>query len=217
MQCKQFLLLAATLLLCSAPVSAQQAWAGRTSLKVGPSFSSFWGDTKDANFENRTGISAGIELSFPLGNGFAIQPEALYTQKGARASGIEDDYKLRVEYDLDYIEIPVLVSITTPSEGFLHGRLYIGPFIAALLHDDVRATYAGIEVPRNLLRDFTPENGFSPVDAGGIIGIGGLFYFTDHLAFTFDARLVVGGIPLDWDDRDFMANRSLSLSFGLAL
>lgn len=191
----------------------------RTGFKAGPLFSTFWGDfdRDEVRFEQRQGFTAGIEMSFALSRAFAIQLEATYTQKGATVSRIERQDGFAINYELDYIELPLLATLTVPSEGALHGYFYLGPFIAGLLREDVSVTLQGVSIPESLLDDFRPDNGFTPFDGGGIIGAGVLFFLGETTALSLDARFTMSAIPLDLDDNNFIANRALGITLGLSL
>lgn len=191
----------------------------RTGLRAGPIFSTFWGDfhKDEAAFEQWQGYTAGIELSFALSRAFALQLEASYAQKGATMVSIEGQSGYEVRYRLDYIELPILATLTVPSDGALHGRFCMGPFLAGLIHEDVSGTFRGLTIPEPILKDFQPENGFTPFDGGLVIGAGLLFFISETTAFSLDARFTLSGIPLDLDDEDFIANRSFGLTLGLSL
>ena len=79
-----------------------------------------------ASTDNKTGLVAGAFAEFMIGNLFAIQPEVLYSQKGAKASPAGDEYKLKGAY----VEIPVLLKINIPIEGSkVHPHVYAGPAV----------------------------------------------------------------------------------------
>lgn len=191
----------------------------RTGLRAGPLFSTFWGDfdKEDLTLEQRQGYTAGIEMSFALSRAFALQLEASYAQKGAIITSIEGRSRYELTYRLDYIELPILATLTAPSEGILHGRFCIGPFLAGLIHEEVSGTVQGITIPEPLLDDFQPDNGFTPFDGGLVIGAGLLFFISETTALSLDARFTLSGIPLDLDDSDFAANRAFGFTLGLSL
>jgi len=70
----------------------------------GFNLSSFNGSTPGAIYASRLGFVGGAFLSLPLGSSLAIQPELLYAQKGGKINGND--------YQLDYVELPVLLDIT---------------------------------------------------------------------------------------------------------
>ncbi len=73
----------------------------------------------------RTGFAAGGFLAIRFSNGFSIQPEVLYTQKGVSLDfsegGVRGDWKLAV----DCIDIPVLARYTFGK--VVRGYVFAGP------------------------------------------------------------------------------------------
>jgi hypothetical protein len=116
------LILFATLVL-AAPAHAQADDPGGFTrfswgFKGGVSFAQHQGTTpRDLEYEVssswRTGVAAGVFFILPVTPRFGIQQEVLYVQKGSRQQiGVEVfdiPTTLDVTYDLDYIEIPLLL------------------------------------------------------------------------------------------------------------
>ena len=67
----------------------------------------------DVSSSMRHGLAIGVFLTLPVTRRFALQQELLYVQKGSRQKiGVEIfdiPTKLDVTYDMDYIEIPLLL------------------------------------------------------------------------------------------------------------
>lgn len=61
----------------------------------------------------RKGLAAGVSLTLPVTSRFLLQQEVLYVQKGSRqeigVSIFDIPTTLDVSYDMDYVEIPVLM------------------------------------------------------------------------------------------------------------
>ena len=66
------------------------------------------GDT--TTLDSRIGLVAGGFVTWPLGGRLALQPEALFTQKGAKV----EQGGGTLTQQLDYLDIPVLVAIGSP-------------------------------------------------------------------------------------------------------
>ncbi len=83
-----------------------QMQAPRFGVKAGANYSGFTGDKGIAK-DRLWGFHAGVTAQFPLtsDNFFAIQPEVLYSQKGAESKN--DSYKVKVSY----IDVPVLAHV----------------------------------------------------------------------------------------------------------
>jgi hypothetical protein len=86
--------------------------------KAGVSFAQHVGtEERDADYEVsstwRRGYAVGAFLSFPVTSRFSLQQEMLYIQKGSQQDiGVEIlgiPTVLHVTYDMDYVEIPVLL------------------------------------------------------------------------------------------------------------
>jgi hypothetical protein len=78
----------------------------------------------DSNVSVRssTGFAGGLYMNFPVAKSLLIEPEVLYTNKGA---GIEDT---EITLNLNYIEIPVLLryEFTPDNPGPF---AYVGPYV----------------------------------------------------------------------------------------
>ena len=92
--------------------------APRLGVEAGIDLSNLYGDVARDMFGSRLGIAGGAFLNLPLGAFAALQPEILYEQKGGRFNGSF--------YQLDYVEIPVLLNITFGTPAFNPGLL-LGP------------------------------------------------------------------------------------------
>lgn len=86
--------------LLAAPVHAQ------LGLKAGASFATRSDSRPDLN--NRTGFAAGLSLPLPLGPIFALQPEALYVEKG---------WEGFTNQKLTYLEVPLFLRANIPVPG----------------------------------------------------------------------------------------------------
>jgi hypothetical protein len=79
-------------------------------------------DSKQEVDDRRTGVMAGVYASVIIPRTpFSIQPELLYSQKGAEINGTTTD--------LSYIEIPVLAKFNFIKSNTLKSRLYFGPYV----------------------------------------------------------------------------------------
>jgi hypothetical protein len=76
------------------------------------------------NADNRTGFLGGIYVTVHLTNTFAIQPEALYSQRGASQ---DIDSESSATFKLDYIDIPVLLRYDIPVAGPIRPFFVAGP------------------------------------------------------------------------------------------
>lgn len=116
MKSLKFLTAAAIMLSAVSTVNAQNEADNTTDrsisfgVKGGVNFANITGDDIDSP-DSRTSFHVGVVAEFPLDPMFSIQAEALYS-----GQGFEYDYELpgsdeHVEYQVDYLNIPVLAKI----------------------------------------------------------------------------------------------------------
>jgi hypothetical protein len=98
-------------LLLAAPVECASAQSISFGLMAGGSLSTFTGDAA-SDVKNYAGFIAGGFVRLSLA-GFAVQPGAYYTMKGAKSSDFSETTGEKTA--IDYIEIPIVV------------RLHMGP------------------------------------------------------------------------------------------
>jgi hypothetical protein len=92
----------------TADAQAQTPAAGgpgfRLGVEGGINLANLNGRNVNDVFASRLGFVGGAFLDLPLSPSLAIQPEVLYAQKGGKYNGNN--------YQLDYIEVPILLDIT---------------------------------------------------------------------------------------------------------
>ena len=134
--------MALAIILCSSVfVAAQeQQTSGESSLrpklgvKGGVNLSNmFVNEVSDENM--KVGINLGVFAKLPLATGFSIQPELLYSSKGAKETYnnfIEGEGEYR--FNLNYIELPVLAVFNLGKNFNIHA----GPYIAYLASVNIK-------------------------------------------------------------------------------
>lgn len=138
---------------------AAQAQTIKYGVKAGASLTSFTGDdAKDAKY--KFGFHGGVLANFGLGDMFSIQPEILYSMKGAKydgsnINGASNDSKS----NLGYIDVPVLVKIATGATGLFFEA---GPQVGFLLSSKAESNGVSID-----FKDYTQS-----VDFGYAAGLG---------------------------------------------
>lgn len=164
----------------------------RFGLKGGASVANVNGDFVDAlgDWKSTVGFCGGIFLEFNFGRVLTLQPEVLYTMKGADTGA----GKLK----FDYIEIPVLLKLRLPT-GDVHPFVFAGPAFGFTL----KSALEGIE-----LEDF-PKSDYSAVIGGGL-QLGSSFHI--------DVRYTMGLQKLEIPDIEAidLKNGVLSATIGLA-
>jgi hypothetical protein len=106
-------------------------------IKAGTVISDFYGDDIEAT-DSRTGISGGIFFNYRFHNHWALQPEFLFSTKGATlASGLTGEQAAtETEYQLQYLDVPVLAKFYIPTSSALSPNLYAGPNVSFKLSGD---------------------------------------------------------------------------------
>jgi len=122
MRLKILMIVLVLMLLTKIQASAQSFDMG---LEAGMNFSSLVGSGANAlsstgSTSSRLGFVGGGYLSLNFGPNFGIRPELLYEQKGAQISGTTTNY------EVDYIEVPVLLKIGLGMPG-LNPSILVGP------------------------------------------------------------------------------------------
>ena len=81
--------------------------------------------------ERRIGFAAGGFVAIRFGNGFSIQPEALYTQKGVGASAPAGTDAAEFRLKADYVDVPILGRFTFGMG--LRAYVFAGPSLNVLV------------------------------------------------------------------------------------
>ncbi len=124
-------MVAAMTLFAAAPLFAEKMMAG---VKGGVSIADFTGDDAEG-FSSKMGFVGGGFFCYNISEVFGIQPELLYSMRGAT----EDDEEGEIESTLDYIEIPLLLMVNIPTEGKIKPMLYAGPTFSFLMSAEVES------------------------------------------------------------------------------
>ena len=95
-------------------------------LKGGLNVSEFSGTAVDEAWQTKVGFAAGGFLAYRFGDGFALQPEILFSQKGAKIF----TNTISEWLNLNYIEIPLLFKFYPPLESAIRPVFFAGPYLA---------------------------------------------------------------------------------------
>jgi len=153
-------------------VSSLQAQGLGTSpvtfgIKGGLNFANY-NDISGGDLNSRTGFLIGGFLNFDLpALPITLQPEVLYSQKGAEDSG--------VELNVDYLEIPVIAKVGVVPTGPVKLNLQVGPYVGFVLNSEASGGGISVDID-NAQTDFGGEAG-----AGADISLG-------VTTLTIDAR-----------------------------
>ncbi len=164
----------------------------RFGIKAGANVANVNGDIGTAlqDWKSTVGFCGGIFLELNLGRVLTIQPEVLYTMKGADTG--------TGKLTFDYLEIPILLKLRIPT-GSVHPFVFAGPAFGFTL----RALVDGVKISD------MPSADYSAVLGGGLqLG----------RSIHVDARYTMGLQKLAIPDLDTidLKNGVLSATIGLA-
>lgn len=146
---KHFLALA----LAVGVAGAAQAQSITYGVKAGASLTNFTGSDISDN-ANKFGFHAGVLANFAVNDMFSIQPEVLYSMKGAQVKGNSDN-----KVNLNYIDVPVMVKVATGATGLF---FELGPQVGFLAIAKAKDNSGSTDV----------KDAFNTVDFGYAAGLG---------------------------------------------
>ncbi|MES1159775.1 MAG: porin family protein, partial [Bacteroidota bacterium] len=136
-----FFMAALVVAAAGAKAQEQQAITGENKLtpkfgiKGGLNLTSLYVD--DVSSEHmKVGFNAGIFAKLPVTKGFSIQPELLYSVKGAKdtySKFVQGDGEYR--FNLGYMELPVLAVVNITPNFNIHAGPYVGYLVSAKVKD----------------------------------------------------------------------------------
>ena len=199
------------------PVQAFQSGSFNKGIKFGLNKSRYYRDESTGSFELKEGFCGGIFINFRISKSIYIQPECLYTTKGSKndvlvyAEHTDDQGQpillgidMQTSY-IDYIEFPFLLKLAFSSKSLIIPVLYFGPYYSIKLNSKYKI---GNLSEGNLI--------ISDDDYGLIAGLG-IFFNTEALPLTLEARYVYGMSELENNDIPDIKNEVLSVMIGFHL
>ena len=209
---KTKLAMGAVLLCGLAAVATEARAADRPAFgfRAGLSLASFHGGDVGGAFdeallvlgpESLTGLCAGVFATIPITDTLLLQPEALYSQKGATYTLFGEDLDLK----LDYLEVPVLLKARFGT-GAARPAVFAGPAISF----ELRA--------KGQFQDQTEDLDETKGTDFGLVFGAGVDLAAGSGAFVVDARYTLGLSTIDdasSDDlRADIKNKAFTLSIG---
>jgi hypothetical protein len=144
------------------PVFSQSLEYG---VKAGLNFATFGGEDA-GDWGTRTGFSFGGFLAYPVAGIFFIQPELLYTMKGAEDTFTFQGDSYTESFRFSYLEIPVLGKLALPLRNMsIKPVLYAGPALSFRLSSKYHAEGGGEEYEED-------DDAVKSTDFGFVIGAG---------------------------------------------
>jgi hypothetical protein len=166
------LMIAAISIFAAAPLFAKGMTFG---VKAGLDLANLTGsDVNDSSI--KTGIDVGGFMIYDISDIFAVEPELLFSMKGAK----RDSASVTESWKINYIEIPILLKAKLPTDGKIKPCVFVGPGIGFLLSSKVSD---GTETD---LKDFTKSTNITLIAGLGVS------YMMEKGALSFEARYEVG-------------------------
>ena len=192
-----------TLAFLTIATSAQSLIPVKYGIKVGLNFSNLnitpaIDGVKPTDNSSQMGIAAGFIVHIPLSDEWFINPEVLYSQKGASFNyafthdyeiNQRDEYKTTNPLTLSYVELNPTISYKANDKLALN----FGPSVSFLIGEDYDYTQDPVRDITNtahILTDGLVET--ASLDVGLNLGIS--YFFTEH--FFVDSRVYTGFIEV---------------------
>ncbi|MCK4461905.1 MAG: PorT family protein [candidate division Zixibacteria bacterium] len=174
--------LVATLVL-AIPVAAQIGFG----VKGGLNLANLTGADSEG-FDSKTGLVAGGFVKLNIAPNLAIQPEVLFTQKGSKG---DLGFGATAKFELNYIEVPVLLRFSFPTTGELKPFLFAGPAMAFIQTAEFTVEVSGQSASLDIANEKSN-------DLGLVVG-GGIELATGGVNLVVEAR-VTAGLSKPFDD-----------------
>ncbi len=134
-------------------------------IKGGVNMSNLYSDDVDDN-NALWGFNAGVFAAFPIADNIFIQPEILYTTKGAELEYNSDILSGTSKFKLGYVEVPLLVRFNLTENFNIHVGGYASYLVNAKVSNDTEGG-DGLDFEEDLDAD-----DFERFDAGLSAGVG---------------------------------------------
>jgi hypothetical protein len=170
-------------------------------VKAGVNFANLSFDPEEEDeLDSRTGFIGGGFVTLPVGSVFAIQPEVLFAQRGAKSDDFED---VSATLKIDYLEFPILARIGTDSF-----HVFGGPSFNIKMNAEISIEGDDTDI------DTEFDDAVKGSDVGLVVGVG-----FGGGGFSVDVRATWGltDINDDPDETAEVRNRSLAVMLGIRL
>jgi len=144
--------------------SSESSMSPKIGIKGGVNFSNFFiDDVQDNNV--KTGLNLGLFAKLPVSKGVSIQPELLYSSKGAKVSYNNPLLGGEYRFNMNYLELPVLAVFNLGKNFNIHA----GGYAAYLTSANIKAEDNGSSNEELVSFD---EKQFNRFDYGLVGGLG---------------------------------------------
>lgn len=177
------------------------------------------------NLDPRIGFHVGTMFDIPITNGFYIQPEILFTTRGAKGNYWYEDGSTTVENTETcramYIQIPLLASFRADLTSSVNLQLHAGPYFSFGVGGTVSAeakVQGGtviVEYPYFGKSTMTEDHlGIKRFDMGLSCGVGVTVKQHYYIGLQYDLGLMNGAIQEEWGGDTKIYNRCFSIQVG---
>lgn len=180
------------------------------------------GESSIQDFEEESilGFQAGLVAEIPVSEGFAIQPELLWVQKGGRRNYTlaGSGYEQRVTYN--HLQIPVLAKVKAgETDGSGLGLYFFGgPFVGFALNGRVEQelTIAGATTESDFDIEFDDDDNQRRIDWGATFGLGmNLGALFVDLRYDLGINNILDSDAFNNNDNDpYLRTRGIGLTAG---
>lgn len=174
-------------------------------------------DPTEVEYGYKAGVVAGGFLNYALSNGVSIEPQVLFSQKGADVDGTGANSALDGSIRINYIAVPVLLrfAFAMPNSS-VRPFVFVGPEIAFKVGCTARGEILAVTGSRDcdetdVLADI------KSTDVGAAAG-GGIEFNAGTYVMRLDARYTLGLTNInDAPDEREIKNRAFSVTIGLGI
>ena len=203
------------------PVHAQGLAVG---IEGGASFADLHVAGAATQLSHRTGYRVAGVLRFGFAGPFGLETGIGLVQKGAVATPSQTGLTSNIDFNLNYVEIPLLLTLGIPTGPFpLHPRVFAGPQIGFRSSCSLSGTISGVSASVDC-GGGSGSLGATTLDTNstdfGLVFGGGLdFPLAGPLAFTVDGRYDLGlsNIEPSGSTTSSTKNRNFLVSGGVLL
>lgn len=151
--------------------------------------------------DTRPGFIGGLFVVWPADHTFALQTEALFSQKGAKFEG--PNFSARTT--INYLEAPVLLRISSAKSSGVSFHVFTGPSFGFWVSGETKSTVQGQEGIDEI------DNDFKRFDLGLVAGAG-----VEFGRLIVDGRYTWGLLDVDKQiDESTIRNRSFAFMTGV--
>jgi hypothetical protein len=137
----------------------------RFGIRGGLNFSNLYTKNGDEDSDMKVGYNVGLFGKLPITRQFAIQPELYYTTKGAKTSYSSMFVNGTADFNLNYLELPILAVVNITDNINIHAGPYFSYLVSGKVRNDSNISLFDFE-------DNINNDDYNKFDAGLAVGLG---------------------------------------------